>query len=314
MAMMQTLIEDSEATHPSLRAFLHQRTRQWRYTDLSTNPAQCIELPDDYVANATVPHQSKVAQIVRWNEELPQPRTLSEITKAFHRLTVSIAPNDGDKSTSTDSTTDISSDWGSASVPCPTFAGGKEPTGECIFTEPAVQHAVLSFFEEVAQDPENYDNPPFTTLADIPHPTADAPFSLNADSIMHNTANSQIARPVLSPEQAELEDARAKLADMRIALDACPDVDALAKARAKLAEKIVKQEAAIDNLQVKALGSGSLGAGEADDLRKDWSPKVDGPRVPFAGTMVDSELLKAAGLGETAEEELEKIDEEKAFL
>ena len=32
--------------------------------------------------------------------------------------------------------------------------------------------------------------------------------------------------------------------------------------------------------------------------------QVEGPKVPFAGTMVDSELLKAAGLVESAEEGL----------
>lgn len=311
MAMIDTLVEDSEITHPNLKAFLHQRTRQWKYTDLTVDPTQCTNLPDDYPGSSK-PTPSKGNKPVRWNEELP---CLSGLTKILHRLSLSVLPSNGEKSTSAESTTDASSDWGSTSVPCPTFAGGKEPTGECIFTEPAVQGAILSFFEDAAQDPENYCNPAFSTLADIPRPTADAPFTIDADATMPDTADSQTASHMLTPEQLELEDARTKLAGMRIALSACPeDVEALAKGRAKLVEKIAKQEAEVENLQVKALSSGSLGAGEAENIRQDWSPKVDGPRVPFAGTMVDSELLKAAGLGDTASEELEKLDGEKAFL
>ncbi|USP82794.1 uncharacterized protein yc1106_10068 [Curvularia clavata] len=34
----------------------------------------------------------------------------------------------------------------------------------------------------------------------------------------------------------------------------------------------------------------------------DWEPQVEGPKVPFAGTMVESELLKAAGLMEEEQE------------
>lgn len=306
MAMIQTQVEDSEFAHPSLKAFLHQRARQWRYTDLSINPTKCTELPDNYSSVSKLP--PKYNKTIRWNEELPHHGTPSETKKPLHRLAVSgvLTP---------EPTTKASSDWGSGSVPCPTFAGGRESTGECIFTEPAVHGAILSFFEDVAQDPENYRNPAFSTLADIPRPTADAPLTLDADTIVPDPVDSQIASSMLTPEQLELEDARAKLTELRIALSACPEnVDALAKGRAKLVEKIAKHEAAVKDLQVKALGSGSLGAGEAEDIREDWSPKVDGPRVPFAGTMVDSELLKAAGLSETADEELKKLDEEKAFV
>ncbi len=123
---------------------------------------------------------------------------------------------------------------------------------------------------------------------------------------MPDSADIQTASQLLTPEQTELNDAHEKLAGMRSALDACPaDIEALAKGRARLAEKIARQEGVVQELLTKALGSGSLGAGEAEDVRRSWSPKVEGLSVPFAGTMVDSELLKAAGLGETAGEEEE---------
>ncbi|KAJ8109211.1 hypothetical protein OPT61_g7628 [Boeremia exigua] len=307
MAMVHTLVENAEATDPSLKAFLHQRTRQWKYTDLSLTPTQCSELPDDYSCKDLKPTIPKDARTIRWNEELSNPGSSSRITNSLSCTALGVVSSTSGNSTS-DTDTGSECEWGSGSVPCPTFAGGNEPTGECIFTEAAVQRAILSFFEDVAQDPENYRNPAFTTLADVPQPTVDAPFTLDANATMPATADIQTASHMMTPQQLELKEARTKLADMRVALSACPeDVDALAKGRAKLVGKITKQEAAVQDLQTKALGSGSLGAGEAEDARQDWSPKVDGPRVPFAGTMVDSELLKAAGLGETASEELERL-------
>ncbi|KAH6619954.1 Arb2 domain-containing protein [Boeremia exigua] len=313
MAMIHTLAEISDLTHPSLKAFLHQRTRQWKYSDLGLDPEECTELPDDYSCDAPKQTLQQDTNVIRWNAELPGPSSLSEIATPLHRLTLNTVFSSSDKSAPTNSDPDASYDWGSGSVPCPTFAGGQEPAGECVFTDPAVQRAILSFFEDVAQDPENYRNPAFTTVV-VPSPTADEPFILDADAPVPETVDTSTAH-LMTPEQLELDEARKKLADMRIALGACPDdVDILAKGREKLAAKVAKQEAAIQDLQVKALGSGALGAGEAEDLRQEWKPQVDGPRVPFAGTMVDSELLKAAGLGETASEELEKLGEGKAFL
>lgn len=317
MAVIHTLIDNSEITHPGVKTLLHQRTRQWKYSDLGSSPTQCTELPDDYCGDALKINALEDTKALRWNEELPEPGPLSKTTKTWHHLALSVIPStNGDGPATVETDNGDSSEWKSGSVPCPTFAGGKEPTGECVFTDANVQRAILSFFEEVAQDPENYRNPAFTTFADIPHPTADAPFALSADTTMQASAEVHTASHMMTPEQLELEEARTKLADMRIALDGCPDyVDALSKGRAKLVEKITKQEAAIKDLQVKALGSGSLGVGEAEDVRQDWSPKIDGPKVPFAGTMADSDLLKAAGLGDTANEELEKLEEEdKAFI
>ncbi|KAJ4384290.1 hypothetical protein N0V86_001137 [Didymella sp. IMI 355093] len=303
-------------TDPNIKELLHQRSRQWKYSDFGSSSTQCTELPDDYAGDASQRDTPQGAKAVRWNETEAEPGPLSKITKTLHSLALSVAPTTSNRSETGASVSDDSSEWKIGSVPCPTFAGGKEPTGECIFTETSVQRAILSFFEDVAQDPENYCNPAFTTFADIPHPTADAPFALSADTTMQSSAEIQTAHHMLTPEQQKLEEARTKLEDMRIALDGCPDdVDTLAKGRAKLVERITKQEVVIEDLQAKALGNGSLGAGEAEDERQAWSPKVDGAKVPFAGTMADSKLLKAAGLIDTASEELEELeDEDKAFI
>ncbi|KAF3040364.1 hypothetical protein E8E12_009494 [Didymella heteroderae] len=317
MAVVHAMLDNSEVTHPSIKAFLHQRTRQWKYSDLSSSPTQCTELPNDYAGESSTDNTPQGTNAVCWNENVPESGSLSTITKTLHNLAMCVTPPaNSDGSTMDSSASDISSEWKMSSVPCPTFAGGKEPTGECIFTDSTVQRAVLSFFEDVARNPEGYRNPTFETLGNVPHPTADAPFALSADTTMEEPFEIQTAHHMLTPERQELEEARAKLADLRIALSGCPDdVETLAKGRAKLTGKITKQETAIKDLEVKAISTGSLGAGEAENERKNWSPKVEGPKVPFAGTMADSELLKAAGLVDTASEELEKLgDEEKAFI
>jgi hypothetical protein len=317
MAVVHAMMDNSEVSHPSIKAFLHQRTRQWKYSDLSTSSRQCTELPDDYTCDTSARKAPQDPKPVRWNEKVAELGPLSKITKTLHNLALSAVPSTTSSGSVTESiASDDSSEWKTGSVPCPTFAGGKESTGECVFTDSTVQRAILDFFEEVAQDPENYCNPAFTPFADIPRPTVDAPFALSADTTMQETSEIQTALHMLTPEQQELEEARSKLVDMRIALSGCPDhVDALAKGRAKLTEKVTKQEAAVKDLEIKALSTGSLGAGEAEDERKDWKPEVEGVKVPFAGTMADSELLRTAGLIGTASEELEKLEEEeKAFI
>ena len=307
MAMVYTTLDNSEITDPRLKAFMHRRTRQWKYSDLSWSPTTCTQLPDDYPSDSPGQATPKVPQTIRWDDVLPEAGPLPEITKSMSHLTLDTSGTTSAKPAGAAAGADA--EWGSGEVPCPTFAGGKEPTGESVFTEPEVQRAILCFFEEVAQDPENYRNPKFKTAMNIPQPTADAPFALDANATMSPTDDIQPTSPMLTPEQAELEDARAKLEDMRSALKACPDeVEMLAKGRARLMGKIANQEALINDLTVKALGSGSLGAGAAEGVRQGWTSKANGSQVPFAGTMVDSELLKAAGLGETAREGLEKAN------
>ena len=316
MALVHSLVDNTEIDQPSLKAFLHQRTRQWKYTDLSTNPTQCTELPEDYSSDCQAKDTAQGSKPLCWNEQHGSTGVMDSVTETLHRLTLSFKPSIiGDKPASTKSETDSSFEWKS-SVLCPTFAGGKDSTGECVFTESEVQHAILDFFEEVAQNPRDYRNPVLTTYGNVPHPTAHAPFGLSADPTVQLDSDNQTASPMMTPEQMEVNEARAQLADMRIALGACPDNDqAFAKGRTRLIQKIEKQETTIKELQVKAISSGSQSAGEVEDLRQDWSPKIDGPQVPFAGTLVSSELLKAAGLGETASEELDKPEDgEKAFI
>ncbi|KAF3000730.1 hypothetical protein E8E13_003687 [Curvularia kusanoi] len=316
MALVHTSLDNSEITQPNLKAFMHRRTRQWKFTDERRNPTQCTELPDDYSGKLPEESQDLLAhaqetELINWDEEL-RAGTLPELTSVLRRMALDDETDHSDSSGAPVTATDPG--WGSGAVPCPTFAGGKESTGECIFAQPIVQQAILSFFKEVAQDPVNYRNPEFTTSLSVPQPTVDAPLVLDA-SVQPETANVQPTSPLVTPEQSELDEAHTKLKNMRDALVHCPEnIELLAKGRAKLVEKIASQEVMIKELQAKALGNGSLRAGEAEAVRQDWSPKVDGQKVSFAGTMVDSELLKAAGLGETAIQKSKKRDEEMEQL
>lgn len=314
MAIIHSLVDNSEITYKSLKAFLHQRTRQWKYTDLNCAPTQCVELPADYSSKKASHVVARDTKVISWSEELPRATCLQ---KRPHCLVMNEPVANSGEATAYDSQIDTTSVWKRSSVLCPTFAGGRESSGECVFTNPIVQHAILSFFEEVAQDPEHYQNPAFTTFADIPHPSAGSPFALSAGLDVSEDSDTEPKSALRTPEQVELEKAREKLADMRIALDACPEsVGQFAEGRAKLAQRIANQEAEVEKLQAKALSWGTLGAGETKDLRENYRPEIEGRQVSFAGAMVDSELLKAAGLWEAASEEHEDLhdEDEKAFL
>ncbi|KAF2131905.1 hypothetical protein P153DRAFT_334207 [Dothidotthia symphoricarpi CBS 119687] len=313
MALIHSLIDESQITNPQLKALLHQRTRQWKYSDITCDPTHCTELPAGYDENKTdsPPHDaSPPDEHVSWHENVPAgPRPISGITKALHRLALTVTPSKTDKPT-TATPTDTYSAWpDTSSVVSPTFGGGSNSVGECVLTNPAVQHAILSFFESVAQNPEHYRNPLFRLHTTAPQPTPDNPLVLSADDATSMDFHSLPA--ATTPEQQELDTAREILAEMRDALAACPmNVAELAPGREKLAKRIQDKERAIEVLETTALASGGLRAGEALEKRQNWTTLTEGPKVPFAGTMVDSELLKAVGLGGTVEEELGKLEKD----
>ncbi|KAJ4373804.1 hypothetical protein N0V83_002543 [Neocucurbitaria cava] len=327
MALIHSIIDESQIKHPNLRAFLHQRTRQWKYSDVTSDPCHCVNLPDDYEdcfegePYGTYSSTADSLKQVCWNEDLPVPGALSSITKTLHRVALTVtAPKLNDAAVVASAT---DTEWSTGqSVICPTFAGGSESSGECVFTNPTVQHTILSFFEEVAQDPENYRNPSFKIYTETPQPTPENALILSADDLTVFDHKSLL--PEMTPEQAELGEERQKLNDMRVALQACPLNPELEKGRERLIKKIQDKETEIDGLEKKALATGSLKAGEAMEKRENWKPQKEGPKVAFAGTMVDSELLKAAGMFETADLELSKLggsvgddnndDDQKAFI
>jgi hypothetical protein len=304
MALIHSLTDDSQIKDLSVRAFLHQRAREWRYSDLTVNPQHCTELPGGYIPQSSS-SDANITKRIAWDEDVPATGLLPGVTNALHRLAISMTPSRSEETTT--AVSDIYADWSSGHVAiCPTFAGGRESTGECIFTDPGVQLAVLSFFEEVAQDPQDYRNPAFKLYTEAPLPTPLNPLSLDPDN--PNIAVFSTLPPEMTPEQADLDLAKEKLEQMQLALVACPEnVSELEQGRQKLAERIVNQEANIEKLEKKTLATGGLTARQAPEKRENWKPQKEGPKVKFAGTEVDSELLKAAGLMDTADEELEKL-------
>jgi hypothetical protein len=318
MALIHSLIDDSQIKDEQIRAFMHQRTRQWRFSNLTCDPQHCIDLPSNYnqqdhggipLADNT-PSTMRSTTHMTWHESIPTG-PVSTLTKALHRLapsTTSSAEVSSAIPTSDDRAETIEWSSGQAAI-CPTFAGGDNSVSECIFTSPPIQHAILSFFQDVAQDPLNYRNPPSLKIySKAPQPSPENPLALSSDH--ENRAEIDFQTPLshTTPEQAELEEARERLVELQVALSACPtNVAELTKGRVKLERKMKSMETKIESLETKALSHGRLIAGEVVEKRKDWTPQVEGPKVPFAGTMVDSELLKAAGLMEAADVGLKRM-------
>jgi len=310
MALIHSLVDELQVKDSNIRAFLCERVREWRYSDLSINPKDCIELPKDYSPLQDTPPNTQDSHHVDWNVKVPKASVLSGITNALHHLVVGNAPSKEAEEALAD--TSASDCWSNSMAPtCPTFAGGCDPAGECILTDFAVQHAILDFFEQVAQDPSNYSNPNFNPYTAVPQPSLDNPLALDPDN--PDIAGFPSLPPEMSPEQAELDMAREELEKMKFALQATPTSDPeLQEGRTKLTERIAKQEIKIEKIKVQALATGGLKAEEATELRENWNPQAEGEKVEFAGAKVSSNLLKMAGLMGEKEEGTEKSKDEGA--
>jgi hypothetical protein len=319
MALIHSLVDDSQVKDRRVRAFLHQRARQWKFSDLTSDPQHCTGLPNSYDGQADqcasrkdTPSIMQSTKHISWHESI-STGAIPTLTKALNRLTVSITPSTHNTTRKEEHEEKIA-EWSSGqAVICPTFAGGNNSVGECIFTYPPVQHGLKAYTVAPQPSPD--------------HPLALSPINNNGDDDNDDNDDTGVnfGAPILqmTPEQAELEEARERLAELRVAFTACPDgISELVQGRAKLGSKIKVMETRVEDLENKTnkallLGGGGGGgdhsalnvAGEEreeKDKKKggNWKMQVEGPKVPFAGTMVDSELLKAAGLVESAEEGL----------
>lgn len=317
MALIHTLIDDTQIKSPELRTFLHQRAREWRYSDLTNDPQICTKLPENYSSTA-ISSEKKITEHIAWNENVPKTSVLSSITNGLHRLAVSVTPSQ--KAESSLALPAVDNDgWGSGQAAvCPTFAGGPESVGECVLTNPATQDAILAFFEEVAQDPQNYRNPDMKTYTSAPQPTPDNPLALDPED--PSVAEPSSVTPEVTPEQTDINDAKETVRRMTAALKACPEnVPEFQKGRAGLIERIAKLNAAIETLQKEALATDASAAVKAPEKRESWPQDSknwglpEGAKEVFAGMTVDSEKVKDANIGDTMdEEELRKLIEDEA--
>jgi hypothetical protein len=307
MAVINPFVSGVQITNPQLKAFLHQRARQWKVSAYN-NPRECTEVPSHYELEMEVLDSStkdrpadstqsdKPANAINWLETVSPPSTISSLTNLVKRVAISIQPQKQPPTTVTDDRDDMD-------PICPTFADAENPmgAGECVFTCPAVQQCILEFFEEVAQNPSNYCNPVFkVAVSDDWNMTGDEEQDGegSSDQLLY-----------MSPEHLELDTKKAELETMKAALRVTPKGQpGLQAGREKLEKRIEKKEKEVDDLTKKILATGGLQADEGEEARENWKPVGQGPKIPFAGVMVDSELVKGAGLEETAEEELAALE------
>ncbi|KAF2709691.1 hypothetical protein K504DRAFT_467643 [Pleomassaria siparia CBS 279.74] len=299
LAVIQSMMEADRIHDPKLKAFLHQRARQWKLFD-DPNPRQCAELPKDYTPGVENATQTKPAQSVNWLDNTAPQGPVAVVLNLLDQLVVKSHPSDS--KLEPESTVDYS-DFEYEPI-CTGFGGGEATVGECIFTDTDVQDAILAFFEEVAQNPSDYRNPLFSTK--IPAPTIENPLTL--------TVNASDTKPVafqphpmeMTLEQEEVDSHKQELDRMKASLSALPtNITDLEKGRLGLERRIAKAEAELTELQMKALATGGVAVGEMPELQEEllgenWEPKPEGPKVSFLGAEVDSNLLKGAGLFETA--------------
>lgn len=332
MAVISSLMNGSQISNPALKAFMHQRARQWKVAhNDAIDPAELTELPVDYVGAPPFISAPEEHQAINWLEKLsPSSMLLNYIRASADRLSSAVQSRSEQQDKPTDALEEpakSSKDTAAATSSntfldsnpiCPTFAGGDTWIGECVLAQPNVQQAVMNFFEEVAQDPANYRNPEFK-LNNVPQPTPDNPLTLSAgDAAAEAATRDGLPAEMVSEEQPALDKAKAEVEEMRAALSVTPaDNPALTAGLQGLRKRLVKKEADVLQLEKKALVSGSLKAGAAQQQRgkwasqrtgEQWEAKKTGPAIPFAGVQLDSEVVKGAGLTATVEEELEKLD------
>ncbi|KAF2797737.1 hypothetical protein K505DRAFT_268896 [Melanomma pulvis-pyrius CBS 109.77] len=310
IATVHSMVDAIRITNPNLKAFLYQRARQWKVSDES-DPRKCIEVPSDYAGQAEESGPSargpaEPGPTPNWLETVSPSGPISAVSGLLRRLKLAVTPHKAGSEAGSESMSFTNHEFEPI---CLGFGGGDSTVGECVFTNTAVQHAILDFFEEVAQNPLDYRNPVFNLS--FPQPTTDKPLTLTVPEPEDTeyAAFQPIQPAEMSPEQQEVDLHKQKLGNMKASLDATPrDKPELEKGRSGLERRIAKAEEELEKLQEKALATGEPKANEVEEVKENWETQRKGPMIPFAGTMVDSELVKGAGLLETAEEALRELD------
>ncbi|KAF2197683.1 hypothetical protein GQ43DRAFT_458355 [Delitschia confertaspora ATCC 74209] len=284
MALIQTGCSPAQFSSPLLKSFLHRRAREWRVS-AQDQPNVCIEVPK------TAHIQEGTAVLTASTDEFA-PRLspinwLQAISSSSAGLPTSISPEKlciVDELESGKTTPGRHED---DEPLCPTFSAGETTIPECIFTDPAIYTSILGFFEEVAQDPAKYSNPKFAVNA--------SPASDNAESELPQEVD---------PQQIEIEDRKAQILHMKESLAHIPEGDEiLKKGKEDLEKRIMRMEEQVKEMMKVQLAKGGLKSGEGAEVRNEWKAVGGGPKVKFAGIMVDSDLLKGAGLFDSAEGE-----------
>ena len=177
LAAIQSPIGGQDIFSSDVRAFLNMRARHWQISHfMNPDPRQCNAVPklkdvskdeynDKHKSETTGEHKDEPQNDSR-NEPKNEPEDeskTSHISVSDHwlekprgglgqRADTPFAGIEEVKERIEAHPENISSDGFQDITPfCPTFGGGDAWAGECVFTQPIVQQAVLSFFEEVAR-------------------------------------------------------------------------------------------------------------------------------------------------------------------
>lgn len=144
LAAMQSPVGGQAIHNKDVIDFLNTRARHWETSqDGSSSPTQCNALPPNYTSTATS-HKPDNKASVDW----------LEVSRGNigHRVDTPFANKTKGESDITPQSENLDDNGFLVTTPiCPTFGGGDTWVGECIFTQPIVQQAVMGFFEEVAR-------------------------------------------------------------------------------------------------------------------------------------------------------------------
>lgn len=248
--------------------------------------------------SVTSQEPAKQAAQISWLETVVPSSTLSTVSSMLKQLALSVVSPRKRSLDSIESYNDMD-------PICPVFADDDNPygAGECIFTSPLVQRSILEFFEEVAQAPVEFRNPVFEPTTSVGGQAFSEQYDEEDDAALQ-----PLQTPDGTPAQVALDSKKSDLENMKAALRDTPmDQSELKTARELLEKRIERAEKEVEDLTKEALAIGGLKAGEGEEARSNWKSVGGGPKIQFAGTMVDSELVKGAGLLETAEEELASL-------
>ncbi|KAF2265388.1 hypothetical protein CC78DRAFT_200559 [Lojkania enalia] len=193
---------------------------------------------------------------------------------------------------------------------CPMFGGGEYGIGECVFTDHCVQKCVLDFFDEVERSPGFFSNPEFVVSGSV-HGGTERTFDDKDGVEVEEQVFGWSEEQQLSVEQAEVQYMREQIHRMHDSLRKTPDKDEFSTGRANLQKRIKKAETKLEVLiakaEIAAKKEGEKAAEQSSVVDGEkWETVDQGPKVEIAGSMVDRELVRGAGLLDIAEEEEEE--------
>jgi len=268
--------------NPQLRAFLRERTREWKVAE-TKDANVCIEVPK-------YENDPKIERIPDGSNMDADPSSLDE--HDWLEPVPSSAGIDHDAGSPAKTTVSNVTEYPVDGPFCPTFSGGDVIAAECIFTNPAVYGAVLNFFHEVyIGGGKCYRNPEFQV------------------EIEDEDGSNELRDP--TPEEIEVQelglniaDKRRELDHMTASLDSTPadnpkyqeGINGLKKRIDKGWEEYNQMVKHRDDLIKQYKAEGKLPEEVVENGAKWEHQGGSGQMVKLGGGMIELDLLRDAGL------------------